>query len=340
LLGTRYDILFLFLSLSLSLSLPLSLFIVFSPCLSLSLSHLLFSLFPSGTERLDEILNTALALRNHPRSASREGLLWLLSFLPSVLAEGFASHIRTTLPVILSGLSDQSEGVREVALRAGQVMVTVLGENNALLLLPSLSEGMFDDDWRIRHSSLTLLGDLLYLVGDTKAVGIADGEEEDEDLVGHSSAGRVTATLRANIGEKNANEVLAALYIVRSDTSMPVRQSALQVWKTVVSNTPRTLVQIISVLIQQLITKLSSESAELRVVAGKCLGELVRKLGDSVLPVVVPHLRQQLQASGEGESNEALRQGVCLGLTEILASATKRQVEDYIGELELGLGFG
>jgi hypothetical protein len=108
-------------------------------------------------------------------------------------------------------------------------MVTVLGTNNALLLLPSLSEGMFDDDWRIRHSSLTLLGDLLYLLCDTKAVGMADGEDEDEDLAGMSSGGRVTATLRANIGEKNANDVLAALYIVRSDSAMVVRQSALQV---------------------------------------------------------------------------------------------------------------
>jgi hypothetical protein len=45
-----------------------------------------------------------------------------------------------------------------------------------------------------------------------------------------SSGGRVTATLRANIGEKNANDVLAALYIVRSDSAMSVRQSALQVY--------------------------------------------------------------------------------------------------------------
>ena len=286
-----------------------------------------------GDDRLEEILDTALALRNNTRSAAREGLLWLLSFLPAVLAEGFSSHIKTTLPVILSGLSDESEGVREVALRSGQVMVTVLGTNNALLLLPSLSEGMFDDDWRIRHSSLILLGDLLYLIGDTKAVGMADGEDEDEDLAGVSSGGKVTATLRANIGEKNANDVLAALYIVRSDVSMAVRQSALQVWKSVVSNTPRTLVEIIPVLIQQLISKLSSESSELRVVAGKSLGELVRKMGDRVLPVVVPHLRKQLKVSAGGDGGEALRQGVCLGLTEILASATRRQIEDYLDSL-------
>lgn len=286
-----------------------------------------------GADRLDEILDTALALRNQPRCAAREGLLWLLSFLPSVLQESFSMHIKTTLPVILLGLSDESEGVREVALRSGQVMVTVLGNKNALLLLPSLTGGMFDDDWRIRHSSLILLGDLLYLLGGTKAVGMADGEEEDEDLAGVSTGYHVTITLRAHLGIDSANEVLAALYIVRSDVSMAVRQSALQVWKSVVSNTPRTLVEIIPILIEQLISKLSAESAELRVVAGKSLGELVRKMGDRVLPVVVPHLRKQLKASRHSEGDDALRQGVCLGLTEILASATRRQVEDYIDSL-------
>jgi dolichyl-phosphate-mannose--protein O-mannosyl transferase len=44
----------------------------------------------------------------------------------------------------------------------------------------------------------------------------------------------------------------------------------------VVSNTPKTLVEIIPVLMEQLIDKLSAESSELRMVAGKSLGELVR----------------------------------------------------------------
>jgi hypothetical protein len=104
------------------------------------------------------------------------------------------------------------------------VLVTVLGTTYALDLLPSLCDGMFDDDWRIRASSLSLLGELLYLIGDTKAVGLAEGEDEEEDdaYLQSTSAGanRVTATLRAHIGDENADEVLAALYIVRSDVSM------------------------------------------------------------------------------------------------------------------------
>ena len=53
-----------------------------------------------------------------------------------------------------------------------------LGIQHTNEIVPTLTDGMFDDDWRIRHSSVKLLGELLYLVGDTKAVGLADVNDE------------------------------------------------------------------------------------------------------------------------------------------------------------------
>jgi hypothetical protein len=67
------------------------------------------------------VLNDLLALRGHPKFAVREGVLWVLSFLPPALGPGFTPHIGACLPVVLSGLTDDAESVREVALRAGQV---------------------------------------------------------------------------------------------------------------------------------------------------------------------------------------------------------------------------
>ena len=46
------------------------------------------------------------------------------------------------------------------------------------MLMMMVLQGMFDADWRIRQSSVKLLGELLYLVGDTKAVGLADENDE------------------------------------------------------------------------------------------------------------------------------------------------------------------
>ncbi len=274
------------------------------------------------------MLQTVLRLQQQS-TAGREGLLWFLSFLPATLGEGFAVYISITLPVILSGLSDENDGVREVALRAGQVVVYKLGISHTNELLPSLTEGMFQEDWRIRHSSVQLLGELLCMVGETKAAGVAGDDAEDEDeYEGGASLSRVSQKIRNHIGDRETNLVLASLYIVRSDVSMSVRQSALTIWKSVVSNSPRTLMEIMPVLVGQLIEKLASPSEMLRSVAGTSLGDIVAKLGDKVLPAVVKPLREGLRSEIVSQ-----RQGVCSGLNEIMAACTRKQAEDYIDVL-------
>ena len=44
-----------------------------------------------------------------------------------------------------------------------------------------------------------------------------------------------------------------------------------------------------------------------------------------MLPVIMPHLRK-----GQSSDDIDMRQGVCLGLAEILAAASRKQVEEYL----------
>jgi hypothetical protein len=285
-------------------------------------------------ERIQQVLQTVLRLQQH-NACGREGLLWFLSFLPATLNEGFALYIGITLPVILSGLCDENEGVREVAMRAGQVVVYKLGISHTNELIPALTDGMFQDDHRIRHSSLQLLGELLCMVGETKSAaagGLGDGDDEsDSEDAAFETGGsltRVQQKIRQHIGDAETNAVLASLYIVRSDAAMVVRQTALNVWKSVVANSPRTLMEIMPVLVMQLIDKLASPSEMLRSVAGSSLGDIVSKLGDKVLPAVVKPLREGLRSEVVSQ-----RQGVCSGLNELMAACTRKQAEDYLDVL-------
>ena len=114
----------------------------------------------------------------------------------------------------------------------------------------------------------------------------------------------------------------------RSDVALVVRQAALHVWKVVVTNTGRTLREILPTLVQLLLSCLASAAADKRQVAARTLGDLVRKLGERVLPEVIPMLEQGLQSEEPRE-----RQGVCIGLSEIVQQTSRDNVLLYVESL-------
>lgn len=103
---------------------------------------------------------------------------------------------------------------------------------------------------------------------------------------------------------------------------------ALQVWKTVVSVTARTLREILDVLIGKVVKALASGHPEQTQVAGRCLGDIVRKLGDTVVPEIIPVLRDELTYGDENN-----RRGACIGLTEVIDSSSKEQINKFLNIL-------
>jgi hypothetical protein len=77
------------------------------------------------------------------------------------------------------GLSDESEFVRDTSLKAGQRIVSQYATTAIELFLPQLELGLFDDNWRIRISSIQLMGDLLYKISGVSGKMTTEGEEDD-----------------------------------------------------------------------------------------------------------------------------------------------------------------
>mmetsp|Transcript_38682 Transcript_38682/g.62654 ORF Transcript_38682/g.62654 Transcript_38682/m.62654 type:complete len:1156 (-) Transcript_38682:392-3859(-) len=280
-----------------------------------------------GIHRFDALLPDILSNMSNPKASVREGYLGLFVFLPRVLGQQLQPHIARILPYVLNGLADESDAVRESALRTGRALVDNYARSSLELLLPALEEGLFNDYWRIRHSSVQLLGDLLFRIAGTSGKAMMEGADSDDEGVSTDSHG---VAIREALGLDRRNKVLSSLYMMRSDVQSSVRQAAVHVWKTVVSNTPRTLREILPVLMETVIDCLASNSADKRQVAGRALGELVRKLGDRVLPDIIPILQNGLEAE-EGHT----RQGVCVGLGEVMASAGRERLTDYLDDFIL-----
>ncbi|KAI8061541.1 armadillo-type protein [Gilbertella persicaria] len=289
-----------------------------------------------GLERLDGLLPEIISNADSPRAYVREGFISLLIYLPATFGARFQPYLGRIIPPILMGLADESEYVREASLRAGRMIVTNYATKAVDLLLPELEKGLFDSKWRIRQSSVQLVGELLFRItgitnkSNDMALGNVEELGDDDADAGYDDYGSETKKkqLVEVLGKERRDRILAALYIVRQDASGVVRQASLQVWKVLVSNTPRTLKDILTVMTSMIINILSSDNFEQRAVAGRTLSELVQKLGEGVLPEILPVLEQDMQSD-----DESVRLGVTLAYSEIMTAADKVQVMDFADQI-------
>lgn len=285
------------------------------------LSEVLAIMEPS---KVDALLPTLLEASQSQSSAAREGCVILCRFLPTTLGDSFVRHLSTALPVVIGGLADDNEGVREAASSTTRVFIDLYAKSSFPMLLPAIEKGMFNSNWRIRQSSVDLLGEFLFKVSGLSSKVLLNEGNAGPRTTSEAEAARIQQV----VGEDRMWEVLARLYLSRSDPALTVRTAALSVWKSLVPNTPRTLVDILGPLIELSIELLANGDEDSTMMAGRCLGELVKKLGDRILPKVVPILQQSMTSPVV-----STRCGVCAGLTEILEATTKSQLAVYLPEL-------
>ncbi|XP_050665162.1 eIF-2-alpha kinase activator GCN1 isoform X1 [Leptidea sinapis] len=275
-----------------------------------------------GVHKLHKIMPDIIATAERTDIAAhvKDGYIMMFIYMPGAFTHEFTPYIGQIINPILKALADENEYVRETALKAGQRIVNLYAESAITLLLPELENGLFDENWRIRYSSVQLLGDLLYRISGVSGKMSTETASEDDNFgTEHSHKAIITA-----LGPERRNRVLAGLYMGRSDVALMVRQAALHVWKVVVTNTPKTLREILPTLFSLLLGCLASTSYDKRQVAARTLGDLVRKLGERVLPEIVPILERGLRSERPDQ-----RQGVCIGLGEILASTSRDAVLSF-----------
>ena len=310
-----------------------------------------------GADRLDTVLKTEIFPKKGSKDAqTREGVLWVLVYLPLALGETHnLPYISTSLEVVLKGLADESEPVRDTAMRVGRVLVAQHAVVHPQHLISVLKAGILDPSWRIRQSSIRLLGDLFKRVirfdttktkseinpsiinkdDEVLEQNVVEDYEDADESVGESRAELAVAQA---IGSTTRDELVASLYLMRNDVAAVVRQSALYVWKLIVTSTPRALRKAMPSLMELVIKGLSSEADEQRAVAGRTLGDVVMKLGHRVLPDIIP----VVEAGMVSDRSEEERYSSALGLYEIVsagqAEVLEKELEGLLRIVQMALG--
>lgn len=268
-----------------------------------------------GTTRLEETLPVILANVASVRPSVREGFMTLFLYLPICFGTSFSPYLGKIIPPILAGLADEAETIRETALTSGRLLVKNFASRSVDLLLPELEKGLMDDSYRIRLSSVELVGDLLFSL---TGVSAKTAEEEEEDI----SRPEASVALKGILGPEKRDRVLSLLYICRCDTAASVRVAAVGVWKALV-RTPKTLRELVPTLTRIIIQRLANPNPEQKLIAGNSLAELIRKAGEGVMTTLLPILKQGLQTSDASEKG-----AVCIALKELISSAAMETLEE------------
>ena len=272
-----------------------------------------------GVDKLQSLLPEIIRECSSDKPHVREGSLLLLLYLPTSLHSKFQPFIDKAIPCFLLGLADEIEFVRAVALKGAQMIIQNFAKSSVDILLPKLCKGLFDDEWRIRLSSVQLLGTLLgTIIGTSEKTQL---DENENEILGTEET---DSAIVMALGQERRNQVLAALYIVRSDVHPMVRQASLQVWKAVVSNTPRTIKEVLLDMVDLIIDCLAAENFDQQRMGAHTLADIVQKLGDRVLPEILPTMKRHLETDDVNG-----RRGICIGLCEILASTDQKTMLSY-----------
>lgn len=143
--------------------------------------------------------------------------------------------LRRLLEVVVVGLSDEEDGVRTVAMKAGEMCVVQNAGQHAGVIVPVLEAGLQDAKWRIRVATIKLLGalralqlsvphkfvrdiesgcvgDLLFEVGETHAIGdLGQDESGEANLASMQTAANILRVfgreLRDKVGMSTVREV-------------------------------------------------------------------------------------------------------------------------------------
>lgn len=103
------------------------------------------------------------ATENKKEPQQREGAFIAFELLPTILGHLFEPYVIQIVPQLLTGFGDSSADVRDACLAAAKACFAKLSSYGVKQILPTLLNGLDDDQWRSKRGACELLGAMAYL---------------------------------------------------------------------------------------------------------------------------------------------------------------------------------
>jgi hypothetical protein len=113
--------------------------------------------------RVSHYVYTQGAIENKKDQNYRQGALFAYELLSLVLKQTFEPYVIQIVPQLLSSFGDASADVREASLDTSKTCFASLTSYGVKQILPTLLEGLDDQQWRSKKGACDLLGAMAYL---------------------------------------------------------------------------------------------------------------------------------------------------------------------------------
>ena len=114
------------------------------------------------------------AVENKKDQNQRQGALFAYELLSLILGRVFEPYIIQIVPQLLSSFGDTSADVREACLDTAKTCFASLSSYGVKLILPTLLEGLDEQQWRSKKGACDLLGAMAYLDPQQLAISLPD----------------------------------------------------------------------------------------------------------------------------------------------------------------------
>lgn len=104
----------------------------------------------------------------------RQGALFAYELLSLILGRIFEPYIIQIVPQLLAGFGDSTADVREACLDASKTCFASLSSYGVKIILPTLLEGLDEQQWRSKKGACDLLGAMAYLDPQQLALSLPD----------------------------------------------------------------------------------------------------------------------------------------------------------------------
>lgn len=209
----------------------------------------------SWEKMLDFLMEKCL----NPAAPIREAYLGMFIYIPNTASEDFEKHLENFLPIVIENLSHVHDEIRKVGQRVMKVLISTYSENHLTNLLTPLEVGLFDVSWHTRLCCLQLVSELLEI-----------------------AESKLRRTGTRPVTDLQHTRVLSAIYVLRCDHASNIHTLAVQTWKNLVDNTPKTLTLLTSQIVMHLLAIAQRPERELQEIASNSIESLVFKYQERV----------------------------------------------------------